>query len=273
MSLAFLRFAIALLFLSPFLLIEKKIQLHKSDLPKLFAVGVFMVSFNIAFFYTGLQRTTVTSASVLTMLIPILSVIGAWLFLKEKVYVVNVVGIITGLLGALLIFGIPLALLGVKISSQEALGNFLIVLASISWVIGAILSKQVAEKYSTLIITATAFLVGMITFSIPALLEYLQNPIWISQITYLGILGLFFIAIASSVCAYFLFEWGLSSLGVIKADLFQYIEPIIAVTIGVIILGEGLRFSFIIGAILVGLGVYLGTLAKQYHKHHKMHRT
>lgn len=272
MSLAFARFALALFLLSPFLIVERKIKIDKKDLPKLLTIGSLMATLNIAFFYLGLARTTVTSASVLTMTIPVLSVVGCWLFLKEKVYVANLVGITVGFLGTVLIFGIPLVFLGAKLSAQELMGNFLILLACVSWVAGAILSKQMAKQYSTLIITTVIFSVGMITFLIPALLEYFQNPAWLSQITYLGILGLFFIAIASSVCAYFLFEWGLSKLGVVKADLFQYLEPLIATTLGVIILNENVRFSFIIGALLIGLGVYLATLAKVHHQHHKAHR-
>ncbi|MFH0936961.1 MAG: EamA family transporter [Candidatus Daviesbacteria bacterium] len=273
MSLAFLRFALAILLLSPFLILEKKIKIDKNDLPKLLAIGVLMAVLNIAFFYFGLERTTVTSASILTLIIPLISVLGGWWFLKEKIYVVNLAGIIIGFIGALLVFGIPLIILGIKTSSEAIFGNILIILASISWVAGAILSKNMAKKYSTLIITAVVFSVGAIAFLLPALSEFVQNPKWISQVTYIGVLGVLFITIASSISAYFLFEWGLAKIGVIKADLFQYIEPIIAIAMGVLILSESIDFGFVIGGALIALGVYWGTVAKEQHRHHKAHRT
>lgn len=274
MSLALLRFILAIILLLPFLIMEKnKLKIDRVDLPKLFAVGVFMITLNIAFFYAGLERTTVISASVLTMTIPVTSILIGWWFLKEKIYTVNLMGVFLGLVGAIFVIGLPTTLLGLQPITNNLLGNFLIILASISWVVGATISKEMLKKYPTLIITATIFLVGIITFAIPAILEYLQNPLWPTKITYIGISGLIFIAVASSVSAYFLFEWGLSKLGVIKADLFQYIEPLIATTLGVLVLHEGLRFSAIIGAILIGLGVYWATLAQNQHKHHKAHRT
>lgn len=274
MSLAFLRFTIALFLLLPFLVTErKKIKIDNKDIPKLFAIGALMVTLNIAFFYAGLARTTVTSASVLTMIIPVASVLTGWWFLKEKVYVVNLVGILLGLLGAVLVVGLPLIMLGLQSAGTSLLGNGLIILASLAWVGGAILSKEMLKKYSTLILTTIVFLVGLLSFIVPAITEYLQNPSWPHQVTYLGISGLIFIALASSISAYFLFEWGLSKLGVVQADLFQYIEPLIATTLGVLILNEQLRFSLIIGGILVGLGVYFATFAKAHHKHHKAHRT
>lgn len=274
MSLAFLRFAIALLFLTPFLLTEKRQNIIKKDLPWLFAVGVLMVTLNIAFFYLGLTRTTVTAASALTLTIPVFSVIAGWWFLKEKIYTANLAGIIFGIAGALVVIGLPLAVFGVAAwNSPSFVGNILIVFASLSWVAGAVISKRMLTKYSTLTVTAIIFLVGVLTFVIPATQEYLQDPAWPARLTYLGIFGLLFIAIASSISAYFLFEWGLSKLGVVRADLFQYLEPLVAVTLGVFILNEGIRFSYIVGAILIGLGAYWSTLVLEAHKHHKAHRT
>lgn len=271
MTLAFLRFFLALILLSPFLLTEKR-KIIKSDLPVLIGIGLLMITLNIGFFYEGLKRTTVTTASMLTLIVPILSVLGGWWFLKEKVFVVNLAGIILGFIGTILIIGLPFIILGIQPTTDTMLGNFLIILASICWVAGAILSKGILQKYSTLTLTAVIFAVGMITFIVPALNEYIQNPVWYQKVTILGILGLGFITIASSICAYFLFEWGLSKLGVIKADLFQYLEPLVATTLGVLILGEQLRFSFIIGGVLIALGVYWATLAKDRHRHHKAHR-
>lgn len=116
------------------------------------------------------------------------------------------------------------------------------------------------------------FLIGALIFLVPAINEFLQNPGWFKHLTYLGIFGIAYMTLASSISAYFLFQWGLDQLGITKADLFQYIEPVIAISLGILILGENLRFSFVIGTVLIILGVYWSTLAKEGHKHHKAHR-
>lgn len=274
MSLAFLRFALALLFLAPFLLAEKKkavVKLH--DLPHLFVVGALMVTLNIALFYEGMARTSATYASILTLIIPWASVLFGWWFLKEKVYVINLMGILAGLGGAVIIIVSP-KLVGMEINPKMVLGNFLIILASLAWVVGSILSKPLLERYSTLDLTAVIFFVGVATFSVPAVGDYLQNPSWVSKVTYLGLLGMIFISLLSSVSAYFLFEWGISKLGTIKAHLFQYIEPVVAITMGILLLNEPVGLPFVLGAALIGLGVYWGTLGKEdHHRRHKAHRT
>ena len=130
------------------------------------------------------------------------------------------------------------------------------------------------KKYPSLVVTTIAFEVGMITFTPSFILEYLQNPSWPDQITMLGLLGLIYMTILSSISAYFLFEWGLSRTSVAAADLFQYIEPFLAAVLAVAILNEEIPPIFAFGALLIILGVYLGTFAKErHHRYHKAHRT
>ncbi len=271
-SLAFLRFALACLFLAPFFLAErKKFHLRKEDLPKLILTGIFIITFNIAFFFAGIQKTEASTASTLTLVIPMLSVILGWLFLKEKVYIVNLLGLTMGLIGALIIIGLPQLFFG-NLNPSVLVGNIFIILASVAWVIGAVISKGLLKIYSSLFVTAVAFFVGMITFLPMAISEYLQNPAWPSQITSLGALGLVYMTLLSSISAYFLFEWGLAKTSLIFADLFQYIEPVVASILAVLILHEHLSFPFIIGAALIILGVYWGTFAKEHHHRFKIHR-
>lgn len=272
MSLALLRFAIASLLLAPFFLAEaKKVKIDKKDLPKLIAIGVFIISFNITFFFEGIKRTTAINASILSLIIPMLAVLLGWWFLKEKIRLINLLGVVLGFLGALIVIGLPQMVNG-NGSLQILLGNFLIILASISWVVGAVISKSILKKYSSLVVTAIVFLVGTISFFIPAAIEYIQNPAWTSQVTIVGILGLAYMAFLSSVSAYFLFEWGLSKTSVIAADIFQYIEPFAATILAVTILGEQISIFFLAGAALIAAGVFLGTLAKEIHHRHKFHR-
>lgn len=281
MSLAFLRFSIASLLIAPFFLAigrggihpkARLVKIDKEDIPKLIAIGLLVITFNITFFFEGIIRTSATTASILTLIIPMLSVILGWIFLKERIYLINLAGIIIAFLGAIVVIKLPEIFFG-NLSARELTGNILIILASISWVLGAIISRQMLRKYPSLVITSIAFLVGAVTFFIPFFMEYAKNPDWLKNVTVLGSLGLIYMILLSSICAYFLFEWGLAKTSVIKADLFQYIEPFIAAVLAFFVLGESITVPFLVGGILIIAGVYLGTLAKEpHHKAYKTHR-
>lgn len=276
MSLGFLRYGIASLLIIPFLLSlepkDKKIKLE--HLPQLVLGGLLIAAINIAFFYLGLQRTTAIDASVLELTIPILSVIGGWWFLKEKIYAANLFGIVISLLGALSIIGIPLLFFG-NFSTKQLTGNLLIIGSAITFVTGTMILKKMLKIYKPIVITAVTFLVATVAFAIPALMEYLNNPNWVLGVSILGIFGLIYITVLSSICAYFLILWGLTKIPISHANLIQYIEPAIAASLAVPLLGERISFSFIIGTCLIVLGVYWGTLGKEGHHHsnHKHHRS
>lgn len=276
MSLGFLRYGLACLLITPFLfsLAEKERRVKFEHLPKLILGAVLIACINIAFFYMGLKRTTAIDASVLELSIPVISVIAGWWFLKEKIYYANFAGIIISLLGALSVIGIPLLLLG-NFSSKQLVGNLLIIASSISFVAGALIMKKMLKIYSPLIIVALTFLTATLVFALPALVEYLQNPGWILKVSILGIFGLIYITVLSSICAYFLLLWGLNKIPISHANMLQYIEPAVAATLAVPLLGERISFSFIIGTCLIVLGVYWGTLGKEqhHHEHHKHHRS
>ncbi len=272
MTLSFLRFGLACLLISPFLLnLEPKMKRVKySHLPRLIIASLLIGTVNITFFYLGITKTLAINASVLNLIVPILSVVGAWWFLKEKIFVINLVGIILSLLGTAAIIGLPL-LFTSNFSGVEMFGNLLLILSGISFVAGALILKPLFKDYSPLSITAFTFLTATVAFFIPAVLEYIANPGWVQQVSFLGVFGLLYIAVLSTVVAYFLMVWGFSRIELSHATIIQYIEPVIAASLAVPLLHERISYSFIVGFCMIALGVYWGTLGRTEH-HHINHR-
>ena len=139
---------------------------------------------------------------------------------------------------------------------------------------GSLIYRKMLKIYPPLVITAFTFLIAALVFFIPASLEYISNPEWVLGVSVLGVMGFFYIAVFSSIIAYFLILYGLSRIEISHANLFQFVEPAVAATLAVPLLGERISFSFIIATCLIVLGVYWGTLGKQehHHAHHKSHR-
>lgn len=276
MTLGFGRFALAAILILPFILMMEKEKrvVRLPDLPKIVAAAMFSVVLNIALFFEGLTRTSAIDASVLTLIIPILSLIICWVFLKEKIYWVNLTGVLLGLCGAITVIGLPLIFLSTSFNPTTLVGNLLIILSSLCFVTGSIFVKKILKTYDPLFITGLMFMIGAIGFLIPAIIETIKNPSWIQQISVLGILGFLYITVLSSVCAYWLMNWGLQKVSVAKANMFQYINPAIAASLAVPLLNERISFSFIIGTCLIILGVYWGTMGKHdhHHIHHRSHK-
>jgi drug/metabolite transporter, DME family len=68
---------------------------------------------------------------------------------------------------------------------------------------------------------------------------------------------LFMLAVVHTTLAFALYTFGLGRLGAGKAAILATIEPVVAVTLGTVLLGEDLTFPKVIGAILVISGAAL----------------
>jgi drug/metabolite transporter (DMT)-like permease len=276
MSLSFLRFGLACLLISPFLInLEPKMKkVQYAHIPRLIIASLLLGTINITFFYLGISKTLAINASVLNLIVPILSVLGAWWFLKEKIYSINLIGIILAVLGTAAVIGLPL-LLTSNFSGVEMFGNLLLILGGISFVAGALIIKPMFKEYSPLSITAFTFLTATVAFFIPALLEYIANPDWISQVGIVSMLGILYIAVLSTVVAYFLMMWSYSKIELSHAVIIQYVEPAVAASLAIPLLGERISYSFIVGFCMIALGVYWGTLGRTEHHHinHKHQRS
>ncbi len=276
MSLSFLRFGLACLLISPFLInLEPKMKkVQYAHIPRLIIASLLLGTINITFFYLGISKTLAINASVLNLIVPILSVLGAWWFLKEKIYSINLIGIILAVLGTAAVIGLPL-LLTSNFSGVEMFGNLLLILGGISFVAGALIIKPMFKEYSPLSITAFTFLTATVAFFIPAVLEYIANPDWISQVGIVSMLGILYIAVLSTVVAYFLMMWSYSKIELSHAVIIQYVEPAVAASLAIPLLGERISYSFIVGFCMIALGVYWGTLGRTEHHHinHKHQRS
>ncbi len=272
MTLAFLRFGIAIVLLTPFLFKLKldHLKIKLTDLPRLIAAALFLTTINIAFFLEGMQHTEAINASVLSLMTPVLALLAAWWFLKEKVYWINLLGVGTSILGAVIVIGLPLILTGSFVGSH-LVGNTLLIFSCTSSVTGYILLKDLLNKYEPVVLNAVFFMVATASFLVPAYYDYQSNPAWVQNVSIIGFMCLLYITLLSTICGYFLQSWAMKKIGVVHSNLFQYIEPAVAATLAVPYLGERISYSFIVGTCAIILGVYWGTLGKAHH-HHLHHK-
>ena len=128
-TLAFLRFFLGSILL--IFVVGKKIFIQISswkDLLLLVLNGLTGITINIIFFFLGLRLTYAINAPVIASAGPIVTFFFAVLFLREKLVLKKLVGMILGTLGILTIVFEPLLQSGID---GSILGNFFLVLVDI----------------------------------------------------------------------------------------------------------------------------------------------
>lgn len=266
-TLLFFRFALATLLLSP-LFILKPLKIERKDLLKVTIITFLGPPLTLALFFAGIDRTSAVDAGIVQNILPIISLVGAYFLLKEKVNIWDTTGAIIAFFGSLVIIGQPLLNLESG-DGQRFLGNILMVLSLISWVLFTIFSKKYTEKYDITTLTLYSFLLGIIFISPLSLLEFFQNSSWPSQVSLLNWLGVIFLAVFPTIISFFLYEWALEKVDVKLVVLFNHLQPLVTIALAVFLLKETIDNFFIFGSILIIGGVLIATHNKPHH--HKLH--
>lgn len=263
-TLAYFRFAGAALILLPFCYGNLKIE--KKDWWDLLLLSFFGITLNIIFFFFGLKHAPAINAPVIASSGPIFIYLFSIFFLREKPHSRVIIGLLTSLIGVLIIVCQPILEKGF---GGIVLGNIFFILATIGAVGHVIFSKRILAKYPPKTITFWSFTIGTFTF-LPFFLFEILTSNSIPMIDYRGWIGFVFGIFFSSLLAYFLFEWGTKQLPAQEVGIFAYIDPIAAILIAIPLLGETITLVFLLGSVLIFSGVYIAEGRIPYHPLHKL---
>jgi drug/metabolite transporter (DMT)-like permease len=251
---AFQRFGLASLIMLPFFLREKK---PKGYFRALLPLGIFNAG-NILFYYSGLSLTTANTAIILGAAVPLTTVILSPFIIKEHVTREKLAGILIGLIGALFVVVLPLLHNG-GIATGNIYGNLLLVGSLLCWTLYIIYSRSILSRGSFSPVLSTSINIFAVTiFTAIASLLTRQSlfPVSVSS-TYLWVLV--YAALGITVITFFLFQWGVQYVSASTASLKEYLQLIIGVGLNAAILGEHLTGAYILGSILVMVGVFVAT--------------
>ena len=254
------RFFISVLILLPiYLVLKPKFPSSTREKIILTIVGLTGSTINLALTFYGFKYTSVLDAILIGNTSPLFVVVGGAIFLKEKISKREKLGIIIAFLGTLTIIFEPEFVS--SLSDHRLLGNFLIILANLCWVVYVLLSKnELKHRVNALTMTTYMFILGFFT-SLPVAIYqsggFSNLLIHIATSSIPAHLSVWYMAVLSGSLAYFLYQKGQKSIEASEATLFGYLGPIFAAPLAVFWLKEKITIPFIIGAVIIAIGVYI----------------
>jgi drug/metabolite transporter (DMT)-like permease len=173
-------------------------------------------------------------------------------FLRERVSWYIASGILASLVGVYFIVSIQTAS---YLAPKPALGNFLTLGAAISAGIYNSLCRRLTQTYSPWTITFYQSIVATIIFLPLAITEsVLFESFYVDAKIVFSIL---YLAIGSSIGAYFILNYTLSKLPTYQVAIFANFIPVVTVFASWIIFGDILQPLQILGASLILMGIFL----------------
>jgi len=216
-----------------------------------FMIGL-LFGLEFACIYVGLVYTDATRSIIFVNTSPFIVAIGAHFLLKgDRLTIVKIVGLVLAFMGVFIVFG------GRPIRAKPTmlLGDSLLILAAFFWGATTLYIKRfMAGKVQPI----HTFLYQLI-FSIPVLIliSLILEPKWVTKIDFTVLLSLFYQSIIVGFISLLVWFKLIHTYSVSRLSSFTFFGPIFGVLFGVLILGEELTVSLIVGLPLVCLGIFL----------------
>lgn len=255
---ASLRFLLASIALLLFVWLAQ-VQLLRPSLRQwlqLALLGFFGIFFyNLCFFY-GLHYINASRASLIVALNPAVIGLASWLLFKERLGRAKVAGIAICIAGASIVIVSRNPQL-LATNADAWIGDLLIFGCVLSWGVYSLFSRELNQTlgpvqtvtYSILLGTAMLWATSALRgeLSVDTLVS-LGPQQWLS-LMYLGVLG--------SALAYIGYYDGIRKIGATRSGVFIALNPLTAVILGALLLGEQLTLTMCLGGGLILTGIYL----------------
>jgi len=214
--------------------------------------GLMMCTLGISI--VGWAEVNVSSgvAAVICSMMPIWTIlINLFANKEERPTPLIIFGLLLGLSGILLIFSEHL----IEFYKPEYTNSIIaIFLANLSWALGTVWMKKRSSGTDPFMNAGLQMLFGGL-FLIPlsVLFDDYATIKWTSEILF----SLFYLMLIGSVAAYACYFYAIGKLPMTIVSLYAYVNPVIAVILGWVILNEKLNAKILIAIVITLFGIYL----------------
>lgn len=225
---------------------------RKKDLPLFIFIGLMNPFLAFLLECESIVYISASLASVIASTAPLFMPLAAFLLLREKVSLFNI-------LGLLLSFGgVCLIILGPGVEAEYTLPGLLMMLGSVlACVFYSIIARKLMFSYPALTVVTFQQVFGFILY-IPLFLvreaTFVFSPENFHMQSFIGIL---FLAVFPSCMSYYFYNAAIGKIGPTRSSAFVNLVPVMAAVASYFILAEPLGWVKVIGIGVVISGLFL----------------
>ena len=222
------------------------------DRKKVLLLGVTWIAFPLSMFPIAQQWINSSLTGMLNSAMPVLTVLIGLAVFKIPTASIQLIGVITGL-GGLILIGLP----EVTTDGTNALGVLLVILAVLSYSVAVHIAWPLQREYGAIPVVRNALLVAVV-LSTP----YGAVGIADSGVAWGPLIACIALGAGGTGIAFALAAELNGRVGAVRTSIVTYLIPIVAVFLGVVFRDDTITLWAILGTIVVLLGAFLTTLTE-----------
>jgi len=215
--------------------------------------GVCQNAIYLGLNFYAMQTVEASLASIIASSMPLLVAFAGWVFLKDSLPVMSILGLIFGMVGVVIIMSSRIN------SGIDFYGVTFCIIAAIALTVATLSIKSMSSGENLLMVVGLQMLVGAVPLTIAsALTETLHINVTAGLIT-----AFIYTTLAPGLLATWIWFKLVARIGATRAATFHFLNPLIGVAIAAIVLGESLSQYDIIGVIVIMVGILAVQLSRQ----------
>ena len=218
-----------------------------------FLVGVMGYGISLGFQFTGTKFSTASNGALITSATPAFVLLFTFFLLREKITGKQVIALVISTLGVLAVIDPRTA----ELSPSLFLGNVLLFFAGFTWAWYSVLVRKTSGNIDLLTSSTVMLLGGLPTSLLLGLSEI--NSQGTGEITLEIVGGILFLGVISTAVAMFLWNYAFKELPATLASLTFFAQPLVGTLLGWLFLGEIITPLFMLGGVLIGVGIFIST--------------
>ncbi len=218
----------------------------------LVGLGVGGITLNQFFWTFGVARTTVVHSSMIMGTTPLWVLLIAGAIGLERITMPKVAGIFIALAGVALL---QFARVKSGANGPTVLGDFLVLLCALALAAMTALGKRHKPQSGGIAVNAVGYVVGTLLL-LPLFWQAARNFDF-SRVSAGAWAGVFYMGAFSSVTGYLIYYYALARIPASRMAAFQYLQPVFASLMAVVILGEHLGASALAAGAIIFTGVFV----------------
>jgi drug/metabolite transporter (DMT)-like permease len=229
---------------------------HK-QLWRVLGVGFVGYGISLSLQFLGTKLSTAANGSLVTSATPAFVLIFASILLREKITWLRLMALLLATLGVVAVIDPRSAQLNPELFS----GNLLLIGAAVTWALYSVLVRKSTQHMEVLPFSLIAF-IGGLPVTLPAGAWEMQT-VGLGEINVGVVGGVLFLGIISTALAMVLWNTAFAYLDASVASLTFFAQPVVGTLLGWLFLGEQITPLFLLGGLLIGLGLVISSREKQ----------
>ena len=234
-------------------LFAPKEKIERGDFLKIIFASILGMCTNMLAFFRGLELSTPINSGVIITLSPVLVLILSYFFLKEKITIKKILGILIGFSGAVFLI-LNSSKTGIN-APNIPLGNSFFLLNASAYAGYLIIVKPLTSKYNIFTLMKWLFLIGLI-LSAPITFNQFIEVKW-TELPWFAIWRMGYVVIGTTFLTYLFNIYALKTLSPTTVGSFIYLQPIITIGFALITGNDVLDTTKMFSCLLVFIGIYL----------------